>query len=187
MALTDKQEMFCREYLIDLNATQAAIRAGYSEKTANEQGAQNLAKVSIQSRISELKAERNDRIDIDADYVLKRLFDIDQMDVLDILTESGDLKPVAQWPRVWRTTLSGLDVMTMAGEGDTAGLLKKIKWPDKVKNLELLGKHISVQAFKEQVEQKVTATHNIMPVPFCDSADEWEKAAQKQQGEVLGG
>ncbi|MEX5410419.1 terminase small subunit [Atlantibacter hermannii] len=187
MALTDKQEMFCREYLIDLNATQAAIRAGYSEKTANEQGAQNLAKLSIQSRISELKAERNDRIDIDADYVLKRLFEIDQMDVLDILTESGDLRPVAQWPKVWRTTLSGLDVMAMAGDGDTAALLKKIKWPDKVKNLELLGKHISVQAFKEQIEQKVTATHNIMPIPSCTSVDEWEKAAQQQQSEVLGG
>nr|WP_318379997.1 terminase small subunit [uncultured Enterobacter sp.]DAI86909.1 MAG TPA: Terminase small subunit [Caudoviricetes sp.] len=187
MALTDKQEMFCREYLIDLNATQAAIRAGYSEKTARASGSENLTKPDIQTRISELKAERNDRIDIDADYVLKRLFDIDQMDVLDILTESGDLKPVAQWPKVWRTTLSGLDVMTMAGDGDTAGLLKKIKWPDKVKNLELLGKHISVQAFKEQVEQKVTATHNIMPIPSCTSVDEWEKAAQQQQGEVLGG
>lgn len=100
MALTDKQEMFCREYLIDLNATQAAIRAGYSEKTANEQGAQNLAKLSIQSRISELKAERNDRIDIDADYVLRRLFEIDQMDVLDILRDDGTLKPISLWPKV---------------------------------------------------------------------------------------
>ncbi|GDX04204.1 hypothetical protein BSPA111_03650 [Buttiauxella sp. A111] len=57
----------------------------------------------------------------------------------------------------------------------------------KVKNLELLGKHISVQAFKEQVDQKVTATHNIMSVPTCASVDEWEAAAQKQQSEVLGG
>ncbi|VTP12686.1 Terminase small subunit [Phytobacter ursingii] len=152
MALTDKQEMFCREYLIDLNATQAAIRAGYSEKTANEQGAQNLAKVSIRERISELKAQRNDRIDIDADYVLRRLTEIDQMDVIDILNEVGDLKPVRDWPKVWRTSLSGLDIMAMAGDGDTAALLKKIKWPDKVKNLELLGKHVDVQAFKEQTK-----------------------------------
>lgn len=187
MALTDKQEMFCREYLIDLNATQAAIRAGYSEKTANRTASENMSKPDIQSRIAELKAKRNDEVGIDADYVLRRLVEIDQMDVLDILTEVGDLKPVAQWPKVWRTTLSGLDVMAMAGDGDTAALLKKIKWPDKVKNLELLGKHIKVQAFKEQVEQKVTATHNIMPVPTCASADEWEAAAQKQQGEVLGG
>lgn len=187
MALTDKQEMFCREYLIDLNATQAAIRAGYSAKTANRTASENLSKPDVQSRIAELKAQRNDLVGINATYVLNRLVEIDQMDVLDILTSTGELKPVAEWPKVWRTTLSGLDVMEMASEGNTAALLKKIKWPDKVKNLELLGKHISVQAFKEQVEQKVTATHNIMPIPSCTSVDEWEKAAQQQQGEVLGG
>ncbi|RRW77620.1 terminase small subunit [Pantoea dispersa] len=152
MALTDKQEMFCREYLIDLNATQAAIRAGYSEKTARDIGCENLAKPNIQERISQLTKERNERTQVDADYVLKRLTEIDQMDVLDILTDVGDLKPVKDWPKVWRTSLSGLDVMAMAGEGDTAGLLKKIKWPDKVKNLELLGKHVDVQAFKEQTK-----------------------------------
>jgi len=184
MALTDKQEMFCREYLIDLNATQAAIRAGYSEKTANEQGAQNLAKLSIQNRISDLKLQRNEQVNIDAAYVLKRLVEIDQMDVLDILLPNGELKPIKDWPKTWRTTLSGMDITEMAG--DDPGFLKKIKWPDKVKNLELLGKHISVQAFKEQIDQKVTATHNIMPVPSCNSAEEWEAVAQKQQSEVLG-
>lgn len=187
MALTDKKEAFCREYLIDLNGTQAAIRAGYSEKTAQEQASRLLSNVMVQQRIAALMAERNDRNKVDADYVLKRLVEIDRMDVLDILTDSGDLKPVKDWPVTWRTTLSGLEVTAMMGDGDTAALLKKIKWPDKVKNLELLGKHISVQAFKEQVEQKVTATHNIMPVPSCTSVDDWEKAAQQQQSEVLGG
>lgn len=150
MALTDKQEMFCREYLIDLNATQAAIRAGYSEKTANEQGAQNLAKLSIQNRISDLKLQRNEQISIDAGYVLRRLIEIDEMDVLDILLANGELKPIKDWPKVWRTTLSGMDVTEMSG--DDPGFLKKIKWPDKVKNLELLGKHVTVQAFREQVK-----------------------------------
>lgn len=187
MALTDKQEMFCREYLIDLNATQAAIRAGYSKKTAYSIGQENLTKPEIQSRTAELNAERMERLEVDADYVLLRLVEIDQMDVLDILNSTGELKPVAEWPKVWRTTLSGLEVIEMAAANDTAGLLKKIKWPDKVKNLELLGRHIKVQAFKEQIEQKVTATHNIMPVPSCDNVDDWEKAAQQQQSEVLGG
>ncbi|EMA8645457.1 terminase small subunit [Cronobacter turicensis] len=159
MALTDKQEMFCREYLIDLNATQAAIRAGYSAKTSNEQGARLLANVSVQIRISELKAERNDRIDVDADYVLKRLFEIDQMEVMDILLANGELKPIAQWPKVWRTTLSGMDVTEMAG--DAAGLLKKIKWPDKVKNLELLGKHVTVQAFKDNVKNELVGPNGL--------------------------
>ncbi|EPJ4017660.1 TPA: terminase small subunit [Klebsiella pneumoniae] len=190
MALTDKQEMFCREYLIDLNATQAAIRAGYSVKTANRIAAKLLSKVDIQNRIAELKSKRNEDVGIDADYVLRRLVEIDQMDVMDILNDDGSLKAISLWPRSWRTTLTGLDISTTIQNFDEESaetILKKIKWPDKVKNLELLGKHVRVQAFKEQVEQKVTATHSIMPVPTCDNVDEWEKAAQKQQGEVLGG
>lgn len=73
MALTDKQEMFCREYLIDLNATQAAIRAGYSEKTANRIAAQLLSKLDIQNSIAQLKAQRNEQFNIDTAYVLRRL------------------------------------------------------------------------------------------------------------------
>ncbi|EPL9571160.1 MULTISPECIES: terminase small subunit [Providencia] len=191
MALNDKQEMFCREYLVDLNATQAAIRAGYSEKTANRIAAQLLSKLDIEKRIQELMNRRSERLDIDADYVLKRLVDIDQMDVLDILHDDGGIKPIHEWPKVWRTSLSGMDLAEMFeskdGERDLVGIMKKIKWPDKVKNLELLGKHVKVQAFKEQIEQKVEATHNIMPVPSCTNVDDWEKAAQQQQGEVLGG
>lgn len=68
MALTDKQEMFCREYLIDLNATQAAIWAGYSEKTARASGYENLTKPDIQNRIAELKADRNEQVNVDADF-----------------------------------------------------------------------------------------------------------------------
>ncbi|MBX9479232.1 terminase small subunit [Yersinia enterocolitica] len=192
MALTDKQEMFCREYLIDLNATQAAIRAGYSENTARKIGSENLTKPDVQNRIAELKLQRNEQVNIDAAYVLRRLVEIDQMDVLDIVKDDLSLKPVSEWPPTWRRYISGFDVAEMfenSGKGGTrelAGILKKIKWPDKVKNLELLGKHISVMAFKEQIEQSGSVTHNIMPVPTCNSADEWEAAAQQQQSEVLG-
>lgn len=91
MALTDKQDMFCREYLIDLNAKQAAIRAGYSVKTANRIAAQNLSKLDIQNRIAELKTKRNEDVGIDADYVLRRLVEIDQIDVLDILNDDGSI------------------------------------------------------------------------------------------------
>ncbi|WGO82305.1 terminase small subunit [Arsenophonus apicola] len=153
MTLTNKQEAFCREYLIDLNATQAAIRAGYSEKTAHEQASRLLANVKVEKRIQELMKARKNRLNIDADYVLKRLVDIDQMDVLDIINESGDLRPIKDWPKVWRTTLSGLDIAAIRVDGAEA-LLKKVKWPDKIKNLELLGKHVSVQAFREQVKNE---------------------------------
>ncbi len=102
--------MFCREYLIDLNATQAAIRAGYSAKTANRTASENLSKPYVQSRIAELKTQRNDLVGINATYALNRLVEIDQMDVLDILKDDMSLKPISEWPSSWRNLLFFIDV-----------------------------------------------------------------------------
>lgn len=71
--MTDKQEMFCIEYLVDLNATQAAIRAGYSKKTARDIACENLAKPNIQERITYLKTNRTKRVEVDADSIVKQL------------------------------------------------------------------------------------------------------------------
>ena len=73
--LTLKQARFCEEYLIDLNATQAAIRAGYAAKSANTDGPRMLVNAGIQARIAELQAERSRRTDIRADDVLRTLYD----------------------------------------------------------------------------------------------------------------
>lgn len=151
--LTPKQQRFVEEYLIDLNATQAAIRAGYSEKTARQIGEQNLSKLDIQKAIQEALQERKERVQIDADYVLKRLVEIDQMDVLDIMDDEGNVKPLRDWPKIWRQYISNIETISV---DDGEGWLKKIKWPDKVKNLELLGKHIAVGAFKEKIEHSGT-------------------------------
>ena len=70
MALTEKQRRFVDEYLIDLNATQAAIRAGYSVKTAREQASQNLTKLNIQQAISEKMAERSKRTGVNQDRIV---------------------------------------------------------------------------------------------------------------------
>ncbi|WP_267369236.1 MULTISPECIES: terminase small subunit [unclassified Pantoea] len=182
MALTDKQEMFCREYLIDLNATQAAIRAGYSDNTARKIGSENLTKPDIAQRIIDLKSERNERVEVNADYVLRRLVEIDEMDVLDILKDDGGLKMVHEWPKVWRTTLSGLDILTTVTNFDDTtmeNILKKIKWPDKVKNLELLGKHISVMAFKEQAAHEHTGK-NGGPIEVAALTKDEYKAARRE-------
>lgn len=73
MKLTGKQELFCQEYIVDLNATQAAIRAGYSENTAQEIGSENLSKPIISDRIAELQQERIERTQVKADDVVKEL------------------------------------------------------------------------------------------------------------------
>lgn len=71
--LTDKQRVFCEEYLIDLNATQAAIRAGYSKKTASVTACENLTKPNVQEYLQELQAARSERTEITADYVLNTI------------------------------------------------------------------------------------------------------------------
>lgn len=187
--LTDKQELFAREYLKDLNATQAAIRAGYSEKSAAAQGCENLIKPNVAERIIELKNERNDEVGIDASYVLRRLVEIDQMDAADILDDEGNMLPVSSWPKVWRTSLSGMDInrLKMAGksDGDDSEFettIQKIKWPDKVKNLELLGKHVTVQAFKENVKTEQSGMVQVVNYTPADYA-----AAQSQLEEKLDG
>lgn len=71
--LTDKQSMFVKEYIIDLNATQAAIRAGYSEDSAKEIGCENLTKPNIQEAIQEEMNKRSERVEITSDYVLGKI------------------------------------------------------------------------------------------------------------------
>lgn len=166
MALTPKQQRFVVEYLVDLNATQAAIRAGYKPARAREQAYQLMRKPEVQDAIAKAMAERGKRTKVDADYVLQRLVEIDQLDLLDILEDDLSLKPLKQWPKAWRQYLVGFDLAEMfEGHGkdrDMVGILKKIKWPDKVRNLELLGKHVNVNAFKEQVDVTVTSLSSRM-------------------------
>ena len=134
MALTAKQQRFVVEYLVDLNATQAAIRAGYAAKGAKDQAYQLMQRPVIAAAIKEAMEARNQRTQVDADYVLNRLTEIDQMDLLDILDDDMSIKPLSKWPKVWRQSLSGFDIAEMfegvGKERDLVGLMKKIKWPD---------------------------------------------------------
>ncbi|KJT24695.1 terminase, small subunit [Salmonella enterica subsp. enterica serovar Heidelberg str. SARA36] len=160
--LTAMQEAYCQSYIkTPENQTQAAINAGFSPNTAAVKASVMMRDERIQKRIAELMEERNKRLRVSADYVLLRLVEIDQMDVLDILNDDGTLKPIREWPKIWRTTLSGFDlsstIMNM-NEDSIETILKKIKWPDKVKNLELIGKHVDVNAFKERLEVSGTVT-----------------------------
>ena len=160
--LTAMQEAYAQEYTkCPENQTQAAINAGFSPKTAAVKASVMMRDERIQKWIAELMEERNKRLRVSADYVLLRLVEIDQMDVLDILNDDGSLKPIREWPKIWRTTLSGFDLSSTIMNMDETSIetiLKKIKWPDKVKNLELIGKHVDVNAFKERLEVSGTVT-----------------------------
>ncbi|MET3710394.1 phage terminase small subunit [Sphingomonas trueperi] len=154
MSLTPKQERFVQEYLIDLNATQAAIRAGYSAQTAHAIGHENLSKPEVIDAIGAAKAERSERTRIDAAWVLTRLADEAEADLSDLYDEAGALKPVKDWPIIWRKGLvAGIKAVEERDErGNVVGMVREVKLSDRVKRLELIGKHIDVQAFKEKVE-----------------------------------
>ena len=183
--LTIKQEKFCQEYL-KLGDASAAYRKSYSSKKMKPESVNRNAKamldnIKIASRVSELKLKRLERSNIDADYVLKRLVQIDEMDVIDILDNDGNPLPIREWPQAWRRTISGIDVHEMM-QGDTLSIIKKIKWPDKVKNLELLGKHINIQAFKEQKELSGDLTVNNLIKEISAKNGEDRRVLPKQSG-----
>ncbi len=182
MALTAKQQRFVAEYLKDLNGTQAAIRAGYSPKTANEQAARLLANVSVRSSVDEAIAQRSARTEIDADWVLKRLAQDATADLADLYDEHGGLRPVKDWPMVWRTGLvAGVETVQerlgVDAEGNPAfATVRKVKLLDRTKLVELIGKHVGVGAFKERVEHSGSIAtpevklvlHGIAPPPAAE-------------------
>jgi phage terminase small subunit len=152
MALNPKQQRFTQEYLIDLNATQAAIRAGYAVRTARQQGSRLLTNAAVMEVIQTAKAERSDRIKIDADYVLRRLFEIESFDLSSMYNDRGDLLNPSEWPEGAERVVSGVDVQTAyAGDDDEPLVTKKIKLESRTKAIELMGRHVGVKAFDTTV------------------------------------
>lgn len=96
--INDKQKIFCEEYIIDFNATQAAIRAGYSKKTANRIASENLSKLVIQEYIKELIEKRNKRTQITQDEVVRDIIEIKNrcMQKVPVLTYDKDEKDYVQ-------------------------------------------------------------------------------------------
>lgn len=172
--LTPKQEAFCHEYLIDLNGTQAAIRAGYSKKTANEQAARLLANVSVSSHLKTLMDERAEKTKIDAEWVIKRLAQDVTADVADLYDENGHLLPVKDWPMAWRTGLvAGIDTAMERNGVDEEGKpqfveVRKVRLADRTRLLEMVGKHVDVKAFAERHEH---SGPNGGPIPVQQTAD----------------
>lgn len=160
--LTAKQARFVEEYLTSLNATEAARKAGYSEKQAGKIGHENLQKPAIAAAIEAAMAERSERTQIDAEWVLRRLAEEADADLADILGDDGAIRPVKDWPKIWRQGLvAGIDVQEDTVEGVKVGQTVKIRLSDRIKRIELIGKHVAIQAFKEKVEHTGAITLNV--------------------------
>ena len=167
--LTAKQQRFVEEYMVDLNATAAARRAGYSARTAEWQGPQLLGKTHVAAAISERKAERSERTKIDADWVLRTLAAEKTADLSAIFDDDHNLRPISEWPMVFRTGLVvGVESFEeYEGQGKDrrfVGMVRKVKLVDRTRHIELIGKHIDVQAFREQ---KTLTGPNGGPIPLA--------------------
>lgn len=158
--LTAKQEMFCKEYLVDLNATQAAIRAGYSEKTAYAIGHENLSKPDIQENLSKLVKTRMDKFEINADKVLNEISNIAFSDLTDIVGLSNGVISVKDFNELTKEQRACIS----SAEQDKDGMIK-IKLYDKLSALEKLGKHLKLFTDKIQLEGDI----NII---YADKDDE---------------
>lgn len=155
MSLKDKQKRFVAEYLIDLNATQAAIRAGYSKNTAANIGHENLIKPQIAAALQAAMDKRAKRLEITADSVLQEIAKIAFMDPRKFFNADGSTKHVTELDDDTAMGLAGMEVIELfEGQGEQKhvyGLLKKFKLADKGQNLERLGKHLKLFTDKSEV------------------------------------
>ena len=142
MVLTPKQKRFVAEYLIDLNATAAARRAGYSAKTADRIGPELLGKTCVSEAIQQAIQEREKRTEITQDMVLRETAKLAFFDIRKMFDKNGKPLDISKLDDDTAAALVGLDVQDIADpDGDYVGYVKKYKMADKIRALELLGKH----------------------------------------------
>lgn len=158
--LTEQQELFCREYIVDLNGTQAAIRAKYSEKTAAEQASRLLTNAKITEKIQGLMKKRLERIDFDADTVLQELLKIALVDIGEAFDETGKLLPIKLMPKHLRQSIASVETFEeFQGRGEEReyiGDTKRVKFWDKTRALELLGKNLKLFTDLKELSGRVT-------------------------------
>lgn len=162
--MTDKQKRFCDEYLVDLNATQAAIRAGYSVNTAKEMGYENLTKPHIQKVIAKRIAERSKRTGVNQDRIVNELAKIAFVNILDIVDEEGRIRSDAtEEDLACIESIKHKESSSINGDSTE----REVKIASKLKALELLGKHVGM--WNDKLNVSLT-----LPVMF-EGEDELEE------------
>lgn len=152
-----KQSAFVAEYLIDLNATQAAIRAGYSAKVANRIGSRLLSKEDIKAAIAQGKGRQLERADLSAARVLEELRRIAFTDMRGFFDAAGNLKPITELTAEQGAALAGFEVIkknATAGDG-VVDTIHKFKAWDKIRALEALAKHFGLLVDRVEVSVEV--------------------------------
>lgn len=148
--LTPKQQRFADEYLIDLNATQAAIRAGYSPKSAEQQGSRLLSNAKVRAYIDERMAEHSKRTGVNQERIIRELARIAFLDPTQLI-DMDTAELLSNAAEDDRAAIASVKVKTMSGE-ESEMVEREVRFADKIKALELLGKRFGMWIDKQQVD-----------------------------------
>lgn len=173
-ALSPKEERFVAEYLKDLNATQAYIRAGYAAKAANKNGPALLSRPRVAAAIQAAHQRQIERIEINADQVLRELALIAFADVAQACHDDGTLRPLSEMPASIRRTIVGLETAEVA---DLGTINRKVKFERKIPALELLGKYLGMWTERVEVTGPLTEEERAQRI-----AELMERARSRQGG-----
>lgn len=156
--LTPKQAIFIAEYLVDGNATRAAIAAGVPEKSASVTASRWLKNRKIAALVATRQAQRAARLEITAERVLQELAKLAYFDPGMLYDAQGNFKPVHLLDDMTRAAVASVDVeetqTTKAGKPVVKTRTSKVKMADKGQNLERLGRHLKL--FTDRVEGRFT-------------------------------
>lgn len=149
--ISKKQAVFVQEYLVDLNATQAAIRAGYSKRTADRIGPELLGKTCVSHAVQKAMKQREKRTEVTQDKVLEQYARLAFFDIRKLYDDNGNLKPVRDWDDESAAAVAGVETVELLGkEGESiCQSVRKIKLTDRRAALADIGKHLGM--FKERV------------------------------------
>jgi len=156
MSLTAKQARFVKEYIGCRNGTQAAIAAGYSQRTARAIASENLGKPSIRAEIANQERLRDTRLNAERDYVIRELVKIADFDIAKLFHENGTVLPMAQWPPEAPSVVASFKYGPIPGH--TERMRASLKFHDRLKVLELIGEIIGAISRRKNAKKRPSKT-----------------------------
>ena len=164
--VNDRQRRLIDEYLIDLNATQAAIRAGYSAKTADRIGAEILGKPWVKDELRKRLEARSRRTEITADRVLQEYARIAFFDPRKLFDAEGNPKPISELDADTAAAIAGLDVVQDFSREGIASYTKKYRLANKIGALDSVARHLGL--FTEKKPEEDTEESGVVEIPAVD-------------------
>ncbi len=159
--LNNKQERFARKVVLNGGDKVAAFKCagwkwkGFTKAALGVESDKKYNHPRISLRIAELQATQDKlaekQFKVDSGFVIRRLKEIDDLDIIDIFKDDlSAFKPLSEWPKAWRISISGIDIkrIVSSDKSNLEAIIEKIKWPDKAKNLEMIGRHVTVKAWE---------------------------------------